>query len=181
MTTSQKSLVYVGLIIVFLVAIGGYLYPQTRMLAGAVSPSGVTNQTSLSPSITVAPLTTATTTWILNTGASDRFVTDVFSYCTGIGQSNAWNQAGTGGGLAAWTLQVSTSTAQTVGALANTNLVGNILISTSTAWNGVSSSTVNTAGFVSMNADWPVNTYLAFSFNATNTAACTVGVKAVAL
>lgn len=153
--------------------IGGYFYPKLMALPG--SPAGTTFNTAKVAAINISPLTSAaTSSSILNTDASARWVKSVDTFCTGVGTSQAWNSTGTGGGLAAWALTVATTSTAAQGS--NTNYVGNITtIATSSSFEQSASSTVPTAN--SANTDlyfWPSNTYLTFTFNATNTAACTV-------
>jgi hypothetical protein len=142
----------------------------------AVSSAGVSNTTARIASVTVAPaLTAGTTTSIYNGSGVDRLVQDSFVACTGVGTSQTYL---TGAGLAAWTLQMSTSSSA-LDAKTNTNYVANITVATSSAWSYVASSTEGVLQYVSR--IWPTATYLNITFNATNTAACTVGASYLSL
>lgn len=142
----------------------------------AVSTAGVSNTSAKIASITVAPaLTAGTTTSIYNGSGVDRFIQNSFVACTGVGSSLTYL---TGAGLAAWTVQMSTSSSA-VDAKTNANYASNITIATSSAWSYTASSTKGVLGDVS--GIWPSATYLNITFNATNTAACTVGTSYLSL
>ena len=166
--------------VLVLAIIGAYLYPkQIKPTVGAVSPVGNTNASRRIATIVMVPLTSAaTTTAILNGDSQDRAVTDEFAYCTGVGTSNAWSAAGSGGALTALLLQMSTSTASG-NAGSNTNFTANLTVATATPFVYVSSTTVPAPNDVGRY--WPSNTYLNITFNATNTANCTVGVSYLSL
>ena len=177
MTTSQKGLIYVGLIVVALVAIGGYLYPKTQVRVGAVSSSGAyTNVTSLSQS-TLQPLTlTSTSTSILNNGASDRIVESIYAECSGTGLG----AGATGAGTATEILHIATSTLANSTLDNNVNYLFNGTFSTTTTYSFMASSTgsIQTTSAVGTITSptgafvWPTNSYLNFAVNATNTDVC---------
>lgn len=168
------------LVVIAAVAIaGGYYFPQVTKFVG--SPVGSTFNTAKIASVDMSPLTSAaTSTSLLNTDASGRWVKSVETACNGVGSSQAWNAAGTGGGLATWALTVATTS--TAAQTNSTNYVGNIsTIGTSTPWEQSASSTVPST--TSVNTDlyfWPAGSYLTFTFNATNTAACVVSASYLA-
>lgn len=134
------------------------------------SPTGATFNSAKVAAIVAAPATaSATTTSILNSDANDRYITSTFAYCGGLGSSQT---AYTGAGLANLTLKAATTSTAAPAALTNTNLVMNVNIATTTP----NTSAVATSTFVSaINQRWAAGSYLTFEFNATNTAACTVG------
>jgi len=177
MTTKTKALIGLAYVILALVAIGGYGYPKFAAVVQGVSPAGSTGSTQKLYTIDVAPAT-ATSTFLFNTDGTDRAVTDVLAYCTSVGTSKT---GFTGTGLANWNVTAATTSVNTVPVLSavNTNYLTNTNISTSSAWSYFSSSTMATAN--DMTRVWPTGTYLMFSFNATNTAACTIGVRTVSL
>ena len=125
----------------------------------------------------VVSLTTAgasaTSTSILNTDAYDRYVSEFKVGCEKVGTSYVAN---TGAGLASWQISVGTTTTASPAAFSSFAAVAtNFVLSTSSTNVLAASSTLATG---SQNATiWPTNTYMTFAFNATNTAACTVGVS----
>lgn len=147
---------------------GAYQYPQNQLLAG--SAVGTTFSTAKVAQVNISPATqSATSSSVLNTDASDRFLEgNYFSSCTGVGTSQT-NLTGTG--LAALTISMATTSVSSLGSQGNTQL-GVVTVSTSTAFSNNASTTINT----DYRGDWASGTYLTFTFNATNTAACTVGV-----
>lgn len=127
------------------------------------------------------PGTNGTSTSILNGDSFDRYVTDVKIGCESLGTSQT---AYTGAGLASLQFKLATSSTANPVALTNTNLIGGgaFTIGTSSVQFVESSSTAaglpsGAGGSNSMLVIWPSGTYLAFSSNATNTAACTIGVS----
>jgi hypothetical protein len=147
-----------------------------EQIGQAVSVAGVTNSTARLASVVAAPPTTATatTTSLYNGDGVDRAITDAFAYCTGVGTSRTYL---TGAGLAALTVQMSTSTIAG-DAKRNTNYPATFTVATSSAWaweNYLGTSATD------MNLVWPSATYLNITFNATNTAACTIGVHYLSL
>lgn len=175
--------IIIGAIVAILVgfALGWTLHFQDKV--GGVSSVGVSNSTSRIASITMAPLTgAATTSSILNDSGTDRIITNTFGFCSSVGRSETFLTGNTAGGTfitsAGWVLSGATTTVANQGLQGNANFGSNgISFSTTspavTAYNA--SSTEGVLQFVSR--IWPVNTYYTFLFNATNTAACTVGVN----
>lgn len=160
---------------------GGYTYllsPKVEQLAGA-SAVGTTFQTAKIAQVSVAPATpgtNATSTSILNTDANDRYILSEEVGCEVVGTSKT---AYTGTGLAALTLTMATSSTvltnstglgQTVGGVALT-------IATSSAFFTVASSTSGVGNAAGSSNVWAAGSYLTMQFNATNTAACVIGVR----
>jgi hypothetical protein len=164
-------LAFIGAVIVAGAIYGAYLYPQVSQLAG--SPVGTTFNTDKVAAVDMSPLTAnATTTYLYNSDASDRIITDGFGSCGGVGTSGA--AQGGAGGLAALVITMGTSSVGT-GNLPTT-LAGTFTIATSAP-----EAYTATTTFTQVAARrWPSATYLGISFNATNTAACIVGVKYLA-
>jgi len=167
MNTQLKNIL-VGVACVIVGIVVGYFMFHREYLAGAISPTG-TYQSGVRAdyeSISVATAATTTGSFAILNSSNDRVVESGFAYCTGITGNSAFS-------VTAATSSVSTTT--------STSYAMNLTIATTTAGGNtyVSSSTSGTSG-VGVNAiqyTWPANTYLVFSFNATNTAVCTVGVK----
>lgn len=153
-----------------------YWHSQHSQLAGA-SPSGATFGDSKQAAVVVNlanPGANGTSTSLLNTDSNDRYVTSVELGCENVGTSLT---AYTGTGLANLLLSVGTTTTAAPASFNGfANVAQNIKLSTSTVNLEVSSTTLALATS-SLAAVWPTNTYMTFFFNATNTAACTVGVK----
>lgn len=148
--------------------------PFISMVTAVVgSPVGTTFNTAKIAAVEMTPLTaSATSTSILNTDSSARWITSVHAGCTGVGTSNVLS---TGAGLAQWLLQVATTSVSGQGLQNNTSLAGNVNIGTTTSFAQSASSTIASTG--TKNTDfyyWDTGTYLTFTFNATNTAACIV-------
>lgn len=142
-----------------------------------VSSPGATNSSAKEYTVTMAPATlSATSTSLLNTDGTDREIISSVTACTSVGNSFT---SVTGAGLANWIVQMSTSTSNGGGLQGNNNFASNITISTSSPWVFVASSTETFPTYVAR--VWPTNTYLNILFNATNTAACTVGVRTLSL
>lgn len=173
-----KKIIYsaVGVILLVCAFFVGKSFGTADQFAGATSTTGATNTTAKLYSIAMAPATdSASTTSLYNGDSVDRGIIQSVAFCTGVGTSKTYL---TGTGLASWTLQMSTSTAS-VDAKANTNYASNLTLATSSAWVEVASTTYAVLGATGL--VWPTGTYLNITFNATNTAACTVGVSAVSL
>lgn len=184
MTSKTKLVIGLVYFVIAVAIFGAYYFPQVKsQMVGAVSSAGTTNSSRSIASIAVTPLLgSATTTYLLNNGASDRAITSNDVMCTGVGTSNTFL---TGTGLANWILQGATTTA--AGQAAGTGLGGN----TNYAINDTLSTTSASANYFAASSTegvlqytsriWPVNTYLALNFNATNTAACTIVTNYIAL
>jgi hypothetical protein len=177
----KQNLILAGLVLVVALVGGLYLRAQVtapqKQLAGA-SPAGSSFSNAKFAGKAVAPATAgenATSTSILNTDANDRIVTVIRAGCQNIGTSRT---AYTGAGLSAFTLSVGTSSTAAPAAIPSVLVGGGaVTIGTSTVQYAVASST---SGSEKNYVVWPANSYMTFWFNATNTAACTVGVDYLA-
>lgn len=118
---------------------------------------------------------TATSSSIQNTDTQDRIVSGQTTVsCSGTGTSRT---AYTGTALASLILQIATTSTASPAALGNTNYVLNATISTSTADTQIATSSANVVNSATGNAiRWQAGSYLTISSNATNTAACVVGI-----
>lgn len=170
----NKTSLVIGAVVALLIgfAVGTVLSPaEVAVAPQGVSSVGSSNFTARLASITMAPSTaSATTTSILNNGGTDRAIESAFISCNTVGTSQTFT---TGAGLSAWNLKIATTSVASTGLQGNTNYAADMSISTSTA-DAYSATSTNPAPNP-VSRIWPVNTYLTFLFNATNTAACTVG------
>lgn len=174
MNTQLKTILVGVVCVVVGVLIGYAMFRNTGTLAGAVSPVGTyqSNTRADYQSINTATAATTTGSFAIYNNSNDRIITDGFAYCTGV---TAETQSAGVFALTAATSSVSTTT--------NTVYAVNLTLATTSSSLYLSSSTSGTAG-VGVNAVqylWPANTYLVFSFNATDTAVCTAGVKDIQL
>lgn len=171
----NKYLKLVLLVVVAAAIVGAYYYPKAAIRAGQ-SVVGATFSTQRVALIASAPATgSATTTSVQNTDTQDRMIRSVEVACGGIGTSKT---AYTGAGLAALQLSFATSSTAAPATNSNTNNVGNTLtIATGTPDFVLSSSTPSIAGNVFAFDRWKAGSYLTATWNATNTAACTIGVS----
>ncbi len=159
------------LIIVLILLTGGLYFTKNESSQSAITGTiggsvGATFNTAKVGQVNISPTIGATTTGVLNTDATDRFIESTYYACSGVGTSQT---AFTGAGLAALTLKIATGTTQAPAAITNGNTIQQT-VSTSTPDSYTASTTI-----ASMIRIWPTGTYLNFEFNATNTAACTVG------
>lgn len=175
MTTQTKTLLaVVGAVVIAWVIYGAYQYPQASLQsAGSPSGSSFSNAKFAGETASLAsPGANGTSTSILNSDSSDRYITSLIAACNTVGTSKT---AYSGTGLANWTVTVATtSTADPAALPAGYNTItGNpLVIGTSTVVSLVASST---AGVATTSQLWAANSYLTFQSNATNTAACTFG------
>ena len=176
MNTSLKTILVGVVCVVVGVLIGYAMFRNTGTLVGAVSPVG-TYQSGVRAdyqSINTATAATSTTgSFSILNSSNDRIIESGFAYCTGV-------TAETQTPGVVWSLTAATSSSAT--ATGTINAI-NLTLATTSSSLYVSSSTSGTAG-VGVNAVqylWPANTYLVFSFNATDTAVCTAGVKDIQL
>lgn len=164
---------------------------EVQQMVGT-SANGSTFSTSKDYSVVVTPTNNATSTSILNTDASDRYITSNFVDC---GNATTSYTAVTGTGLANITVKAATTSTNAPAVIANTNLAMNDTIATGTSAQGtagfidvvVSSSSVSSAPTVTGNAGansfqfrWAAGSYLTFFWNATSTMTCTIGVHTIA-
>lgn len=135
------------------------------------SATGTTFNDSKVATIVFTPGTSATSTSILNTDASDRKI-ESFKYdCSGVGTSLT---AYTGAGLASLVFTAATSSTASPAVNNNTNTIP-LTVSTSTvdSFNTVGGATTTPA----LNRVWAAGSYMNFYSNATNTASCIIGVS----
>lgn len=173
MTTKGKALLAVlGAVIVSWAIYGAYQYP---LAVGSPAGSTFSNAKFAGATASLAtPGANGTSTSILNTDSSDRYITSLVAACSGVGTSRV---AYTGGGLAALLITAATTSTAAPSSLPsgyNTILGAAITMPTSTPASGVASSTMGT-GMSTTTLIWAANSYLTFQTNATNTAACTFG------
>lgn len=167
-------------VVVIAIIVAVITYIGHENVAGGVSSAGASNSTAKLASVTMAPaLAAGTTTGILNTDGTDRQIIDSFVSCTNTGSSLPYLTGLTSGSLSAWGVAMSTSTGTGVGLGGNLNYASNLTIATTSPWAYTASTTLGVGGVVGL--IWPTNTYLNIVFNATNTAACTVGVHYLSL
>lgn len=170
----------IAVIVAVIVIVGAYYFPKYKQSAplqvAGTSPSGSTFLNAKFAGIAMnlaSPGTNGTSSSILNTDANDRYVHDFKVGCEGVGTSKT---AYTGTGLANLQIAIgTTTTAAPATFLSFAAITTGANISTSTVNFEVASSTTLVATS-SLAAIWPANTYMTFFWNATNTAACTVGV-----
>jgi len=174
----MKYLKYIFGVLVFLAIAGGYVYPKAIESFGT-PVVGTTFSTAKVAAINMIPSTaSATSSSIYNGDDNDRFVTDAFVACGGVGTSKT---AYTGTGLANWTWYAATTTTNAPSdplSSTATNLAMNVNVSTTTAADAYTATTTYTQVF---NRRWAAGAYMTFQPNATNTATCNVGVHYLAL
>ncbi len=173
-----KNIIYIlGGIVVAGAILGAYMYPVAiTPVSIGTSPINSTFSSAKFAGIVMFPTTVASaTSSVTNSDANDRYIKSIDVGCETIGNSKTLL---TGTGLASLTLTVATTS--TGGSIfTNSNLVGQstVTVPTSTAQFVIASSTAaGPGGNSALNNIWPAGSNLSFSFNATNTAACTVGV-----
>lgn len=174
---NKLTFAIVGILV--LAVVGGYFYPKVNTNLKGTSSAGVSNSSAKVASITIAPLTaSATTSSITNTDGTDREITDGFVTCQSVGSSRTYL---TGAGLTSggWGLVMSTSSSA-VDAKVNANYAINFS-SISTTTTRVYSATSTEGVLTYVSRIWPNGTKLNMTFNATNTAACTIGVHYLSL
>ncbi len=164
-------------VLVLVLGIGLWIgHSLNVLLANFGSPVGTTFNNAKIAAVNMSPLLiAATSSSILNSDASDRWITDSGVACTGVGTSNTIT---TGTGLASWTFQAATTSVASLGLQGNTNYAANITVATSSAYVQTASSTPGVIGAIS--ALWKAGSYMTFTYNATNTAACTPYVHYIA-
>lgn len=177
----SSTLLWAGIIVVALLAAGAYYYPSqndTQTLAG--SPVGTTFNTAKVAAINWTLSTGATTTSVLNSDASDRYVKAIEMGCEAVGTSQT---PLTGVGLLALTIKAATTSSASPAVISNAHVIGNsgFTLATSTPTFVIASSTVaGPAGSSDIANIWAAGSYMTFWSNATNTAVCTVGVTYLA-
>ena len=177
MTTFGKTLLSGVIALIVTVAIyGAYQYPIAQQVAGT-SPTGTTYNTAKFAAAVISLASAGangTSTSLYNGDANDRYVSSAKIGCEGVGTSKT---AYTGTGLAALTYTIGTSsTAAPATFTGFANIANAVTLATATVDVLVASSTTATATST-LATIWPAGSYMTFTFNATNTAACTVGVE----
>ncbi len=172
----NKITIIIAALVVAGAILGGYFYPKFGL--GTSSTAGSSFSTPKFYGVAVnlaAPGANATSTSITNTDSTDRYVTGYRIACQGVGTSQT---AYTGAGLAALLVKIGTTTTAAPATFSTAVGVnpGGWTVSTSTVNTGVASTTSQLGN----GALWRTGEIMTFSFNATNTAVCTVGVDAVA-
>lgn len=166
----MNKIIFGLIVLVGVIAIGGYYYPEYVVKAG--NPSGATFNTAKTAMIVWTPSTTAaTTTSLFNGDGSDRAIKQVQYECTSLAAVNNPNFISLGWAFTAATTSVS----QTGGLMGNTNYILNTSVATTVPNLFVSSTTPGAIG-TAINRIWPNGTYLTFAANASSTATCIIGV-----
>jgi hypothetical protein len=163
----NKNILYgvVGLVVLGVIFFIGKSLSGTSNLVGSAVGTTFSTGKIAAANLSLA-VTGATSTSILNTDGSDRWVSGAFTYCTGASASSNLI-------IANLLIQAATTSAATPTLVTNTNLAANLSVSTTTTFSSQSSTTIG-AGVLS---NWAAGSYMTFFSNATNTAACTVGVS----
>ncbi len=151
----------------------GMSYP--KVMLGVASPVGATNSDAKIASIAMLPRsTTATSTSILNSDATDRIVTDAGVTCTGL--TNMFGNSATGVATFRWVAATS-STAAPATIIPSTLSAMDVTVATSSV-DGFTATSTYTSAF---SRRWNANSYMVFETNATSSAAaCTPFVHYVA-
>lgn len=172
----MKTYIFSVIGVAILAFIGIAIYQSGyESVSVTASPTGSTFSTAKVAAIVIAPAdVTSTSTSILNTDSSDRYIIAEELGCQSVGTSRT---PLTGAGLLSLTLTMATSSTATPSVNANTNTLPVITIGTSTPNFVISSSTAATPGTSIVSNIWASGSYLSIFLNATNTAACTVGVR----
>lgn len=177
--------IIVGAIVAVLVGFAlGYVVFHQNQLAGAVSSSGAyLNAPGLSATIFAPTTANGTSTSILNSGASDRAITGITAYCSGAGAAQNFLVGNTSPTIISngWTLLVATTSVASQGLQGSTNYIMNSFIGTTSPLGNYMLSSTTEGVIQYVNRIWPINTYLTFNLNATNTAVCTYGASWVPL
>lgn len=168
----KNTYIISAIVLTFVIACFGLLYPKydaSLTASGTSSTSGVTNNSAKIASITMA-LSSATSSSILNTDATDRIVESGFYSCDNLTTVLA---PYTGGGFAALSFEAATTSAAASSATAvtNANAAFKSTVATSSSFGFVASSTY-AAAFPRV---WATGSYMTFWSNATTTASCTIG------
>lgn len=173
---------YIGYIAVLVLGaavglfLGNILFSQEVQQVAVGSPTGSTFGTAKIASVVMAPSTaSASSTAIVNPDASDRLIESAFADCNTVGTSKSY-LVGSGLSSTGFRLNIATSSAGTQTGNAN---AFDFSIATATpdryATDAVATSSVS--DFIRV---WKAGSYLQFTFSATNTASCVVGVHYLA-
>ena len=154
--------IILGVLVILAIA-GAYMYPKAVISFG--SATGTTFNSAKIALVNVAPATSAaSSTSILNTDDSARWVEAGYATCTGTGSESLVQ--------ASLKFTLSTTSVASQGLQGNTNITASIPVSTTTAFSNNATTTSNSTVL----AYWPSGTYMTILTSATTTAACTVGV-----
>lgn len=155
--------------------LGSFLSKDGSVLSSISTSSTTTFNSAKLAEVGFSPATgSATSTSILNTDSTDRIVQDAFIYCDTVATSRT---AYSGTGLAALLFTAATSSTAAPVTNSNANYAMYNIVSTSTPNFYVSSTTIGVASYGRV---WESGSYMSFFSNATNTAACVVGVHYLA-
>lgn len=166
------------LLVLAIVAVGGYFYPLSiqrtiTQVQNYGSSAGTSFNTAKFAGVVFGlSSSSATTTSIYNTDSFDRKIQSFVADCSGVGTSLT---AYTGAGLSQLVFTAATTSTAAPNTITNTNTMA-LPIATSTvdSYNSVGSATTTPTA---LSRVWKTGTYWTISSNATNTAACTVGVN----
>lgn len=176
----NKKTQYIAYGVLVVLGVLGLFFPRMAgvgSLAGASSPVGTTNSTAKFYQVVMTPSTSAaSSTSLLNTDGTDRVISSSQGACTGVGTSLSYL---TGAGIASWTVNMATSS--TAAQTGSVNYAANLTISTSSALLDYVAASTTTPFPNDIARIWPAGTYLTITFNATNTATCTLGVHTLSL
>lgn len=165
----MKKIIITAVIALLLGGVVGWLMHPSSFIGSAV---GTTFSTAKVAQINFSPATgTATSTSILNTDSYSRIVTSTFAYCNTVATSKT---AYTGTGLSELLFKAATTSTSAPATVSNANLVMSNTVATSSADMYFASTTI---GVETYGRVWESGSYMTFWSNATNTAACTVGVN----
>ena len=186
----MKKYIIIGAITLIIGAILGYSMTPKQEAVGAISSSGAYNNAAGYSTQVITPSTqTSTTTGILNSGASDRLITGIYTACNNVTTLSQTMSGASGGvqNVASWQVLIGTTTSLAVGNNP-TATIFNGVISTSSLSSYVASTTGSiltlsaASTMVTSNPFiWTVGSYLDFAFNGTSSATCTVGADWLAL
>ncbi len=173
----NKALTVVAFVVLAALAVGAYFYPGTSQNLGNSSP-GTNFNTEKQAAVAISlatPGAGATSTSILNTDAGSRYISSFKVGCSNVGTSQT---AYTGTGLSSLQLTIATTATANPATIpvGFADVANAFALGTGTVNLLVASSTLTTATS-SLAAIWHAGENLTFWFNATNTAACTIGVS----
>lgn len=178
----NKKTIIVSIVLVIAIVLG-FVYKLSNgvSVTAGTSPTGATFNDAKLALIVMAPATgTATSSSVLNNTSNDWYVTSIKAGCEKLGTSFT---AYTGAALANLTLSIATSSTVGPATNGNGNLVGLgvVNIATTTGNFTEASSTASTAvpntGSTAINNVWAAGSYETFTFNATTTGVCSVGLE----
>lgn len=170
---TKTNLIVCGVILAIAV-VGAYFYPNQAAAPATVSSSaGTTFNSAKIAAVNITPSTSSATSSgaLYNSDSSARWIRGGFASCTGAGTSYVWPNTNATG-LASLAFNAATSSSASNLGMPPQNLAMSINVATTSLFSNNSTSTING----NVQGYWPAGTYLVITANATNTAACTVGV-----